>query len=152
MRLQVDDLTHPSVLALLELHLDGMQGSSPPGSVYALDLSGLKTSDITVLTVWKDDKAIGIGALKDLGNRQGEIKSMRTHPDYLRQGVGRMILDEIINIAKVRNLTRLSLETGSGDSFEPALALYGAYGFKKGAVFGAYQASAFNQFFHLSLI
>lgn len=151
MHIKVDDLTHISVIDLLKLHLNGMHANSPPGSVYALDLSGLKAPDVTVWTVWKDEQAIGIGALKNMGSGQGEIKSMRTHPDHLRQGVGRIILDEIIRTAKLNHLIRLSLETGSGDGFEAALALYRAYGFENGDVFGAYEPSPFNQFFHLDL-
>ena len=152
MRLQIDDLTHRSVIDLLKLHLRGMHASSPPGTVYALDLTGLQTPDITVWTVWDDDTAIGIGALKQLGNGQGEIKSMRTHPDYLRRGVGRQILEEIIKSAKSKGLTRLSLETGSGEAFDAALAMYRRYGFENGAVFGDYKDSEFNQFMHLDIV
>ena len=151
MHLQVDDLTHPSVIALLQLHLEGMHDNSPPGSVYALDLSGLKTPDITVWTVWEDNRAVGIGALKELGHGLGEIKSMRTHPEFLRRGIGRLILDTIIETAKSNKLSRLSLETGSGEAFEAALKMYRAYGFENGGAFGEYEASSFNQFLHLEL-
>lgn len=151
MRIQIDDLTHSSVIDLLKLHLKGMHASSPPGSVYALDLSGLRTPDITVWTVWSGDLAIGIGALKQLSKDQGEVKSMRTRPDYLRQGVGRKILDKIIETAKQNGLNRLSLETGSGPSFDAALGMYRRYGFENGEAFGDYEASAFNQFLHLDL-
>jgi putative acetyltransferase len=48
-------------------------------------------------------------------------------------------------------LRRLSLETGSGPAFEPALALYRKRGFQHGEPFGDYVPSAFNQFLHLSL-
>lgn len=76
---------------------------------------------------------------------------MRTHPDHLRKGVGAAILDRIIEDARVRGLWRLSLETGSGPSFEPALAMYRKRGFQSGGQFSNYQASAFNQFMHLAL-
>lgn len=36
------DLTHPQVLELLREHLAGMHAESPPESVHALDLSGLR--------------------------------------------------------------------------------------------------------------
>jgi putative acetyltransferase len=48
-------------------------------------------------------------------------------------------------------LQRLSLETGSGPAFEPALALYRSRGFVDGEVFGDYVRSDFNQFLHLAL-
>jgi putative acetyltransferase len=48
-------------------------------------------------------------------------------------------------------MRRLSLETGSGPAFEPALALYRRNGFIDGEAFGSYQPSEFNQFLHLPL-
>jgi len=76
---------------------------------------------------------------------------MRTHPDFLRRGVGSQLLEHIIAVARSRGLTRLSLETGSGPAFEPALNLYRRRGFVHGEAFGQYQRSEFNQFLHLSL-
>ncbi len=46
---------------------------------------------------------------------------------------------------------RLSLETGSGPAFEPALKLYRTRGFVDGEPFDNYARSDFNQFLHLSL-
>ena len=49
-------------------------------------------------------------------------------------------------------MRRLSLETGTGSSFEPALALYRQRGFVNGPAFADYpQDSSFNQFLHLDL-
>lgn len=93
----------------------------------------------------------GIGALKQFDATSGEIKSMRTHPDYLRRGVAAALLEHIIGEARARGLQRLSLETGSGDAFEPALALYRRRGFVNGEAFSDYEKSDFNQFLHLAL-
>ena len=76
---------------------------------------------------------------------------MRTHPDYLRRGVGAALLDYIICVARARRLTRLSLETGTGPPFEPALAMYTSRGFQRGSAFANYLPSNFNQFLHLDL-
>jgi putative acetyltransferase len=146
-----DDLSAQPVRDLLAIHLAGMHASSPPGSVFALDLSGLMVPDVTVWTVWEDDTLLGVGALKALPEGEGEIKSMRTHPDQLRRGVAAALLAHILEQARLRGLDRVSLETGSGPAFEPALALYRSRGFRSGPPFGAYVPSAFNQFLHLSL-
>lgn len=146
-----DDLGGEPSRALLALHLAGMHASSPAGSVFALDLSGLQRPDVTVWSVWRDDRIAGIGALRMLGTDVGEIKSMRTHPDFLRMGVAATLLDHIIATARSRNLRRLSLETGSGPDFDPALALYRLRGFTNGPAFGDYVASDLNQFLHLDL-
>jgi len=146
-----DDLSSPQVQDLLRLHLAGMRDSSPPGHSFALDLSGLKAPGVTVWSAWRGDAVAGIGALKALGDGSAEIKSMRTHPDHLRLGVGAAILDRIIAEARRRGLKRLSLETGTGEPFEAALAMYRKRGFRSGGAFSDYVASAFNQFMHLDL-
>ena len=151
MDIRVDDLSHEKTRELLRLHLQGMQANSPPGHVFALDLSGLQVPEVTVWSAWKGDEICGIGALKQLDAGSGEIKSMRTHPRYLRQGVGAALLERIIEEAGRRNLRRLSLETGSGPAFEPALGLYRKRGFVDGEAFADYVRSEFNQFLHLRL-
>ena len=146
-----DDLASEQTRALLALHLAGMHAASPPGTVFALDLSGLQAPGITVWTAWEGERIAGIGALKRLGDGRAEIKSMRTHPDHLRRGVGAGLLRHIIAVARAEGLAMLSLETGSGPDFEPALALYRAHGFTNGPAFAGYEASPFNQFLHLQL-
>lgn len=146
-----DDLTDPRTIDLLRRHLEGMRATSPPGHVFALDLSGLGAPDVTVWSAWDGAEIRGIGALRALGDGTGEIKSMRTDPAHLRAGVGAALLEHIIAEARRRGMTRLLLETGSGPAFEPAVALYRRRGFTESAAFGAYEKSAFNQFFGLDL-
>ena len=149
--LRRDDLSGEATRALLALHLAGMHASSPPGSVFALDLSGLKAPGVTVWSAWRGGALAGIGALKDLGAGAGELKSMRTHPDHLRRGVAAALLDRFVAEARASGMGRLSLETGSGPAFAPALALYRARGFTEGEAFGAYTRTDFNRFLHLTL-
>jgi putative acetyltransferase len=149
LHIRIDDLSGDQTRALLALHLAGMHENSPPDHVRALDLTGLQTPEVTVWTVWRDDSIAGIGALKALPDGSGELKSMRTHPDHLRSGVAAALLEHIIGVARKRNYSRLSLETGSGPAFDPALALYRRRGFVDGEAFSDYEASAFNQFLHL---
>ena len=151
MEIREDDLSCQVTQDLVRLHLEGMHANSPPGSVFALDQSGLRTAGVTVWTARIGDAVAGIAALKDLGDRTGEIKSMRTHPAFLRRGVAAALLEHIIEVARAREMTRLSLETGSGIAFEPALALYRRRGFVDGEAFAQYVRSPFNQFLHLDL-
>ena len=146
-----DDLSGAATHELLRLHLQGMHASSPPGTVFALDLRGLQSADITVWTAWFGEAIAGIGALRRLDARTGEVKSMRTHPNFLRRGVAAALLEQIITAARAHGLRRLSLETGSGEAFEPALTLYRRRGFIDGDAFGQYTRSEFNQFLHLEL-
>jgi putative acetyltransferase len=146
-----DDLRGEAVRSLLALHLAGMHENTPPAHVRALDLSGLQAPNVTVWTVWNQGELAGMGALKDHGDRAGELKSMRTAPEHLRKGVAAALLEHIIAEARFRGLRRLSLETGSGPAFDPALALYRKRGFVDGEAFADYERSAFNQFLHLAL-
>ncbi|MDO9223017.1 MAG: GNAT family N-acetyltransferase [Caulobacter sp.] len=146
-----DDLSGEDVRALLAIHLAGMAETTPPEHVFALDLSGLRTPNITVWTLRDDGALAGICALKALGDGTGEIKSMRTHPDHLRKGVAAALLGHILDEAAMRGYRRVSLETGVGAGFEPALALYRKHGFANGGPFSDYAPSPFNQFLHLLL-
>jgi putative acetyltransferase len=146
-----DDLTDPRVCELVTLHLEGMHDNSPQESVFALGISSLQHADVTVWTAWLADCVAGMGALKQVDKLTGEIKSMRTHPDFLRMGVAAAVLEHIIGEAQSRSYERLCLETGSGEAFEPALKLYRRRGFTACDAFGDYEKSAFNQFMHLVL-
>jgi len=147
MRIEVDDITRPEVVALVEYHLRAMHEISPPESVFALDLSGLRQPGVTVWTIWEGGDLLGMGGLKELDPRQGEIKSMRTAPAALRRGVGRRILDHIVGEAKSRGYRRLSLETGSNTPFAPAWSMYERAGFVPCGPFGTYTDTAFSRYF-----
>lgn len=129
MNIVIDDLQGPEIKALLQEHLDSMRLYSPPESIHALDIEALRRPDITFWTAWENGELLGCGALKELDSRHGEIKSMRTSSRHLRQGVARAVLSEIIQEAKRRHYTRLSLETGSHAAFAPARELYAGFGF-----------------------
>lgn len=151
LEIREDDLSGEAVRGLLRLHLRDMHASSPPGSVFALDVAGLTAPEVTMWTAWVSGAVVGMVALKDLGDRSGELKSMRTHPDHLRRGVAAALLAHVIAVARARGMRRLSLETGSGPAFAAALALYHSRGFVDGEAFAEYRRSEFNQFLHLSL-
>jgi putative acetyltransferase len=129
MKIQTDDLKHPAIHALLNEHLQNMHELSPPESVHALDLENLRAPGITFWTIWDEDLLLGCGALKELDQWHGEIKSMRTPAAHRRKGAGRAILAHIIEVARERSYDRLSLETGSAEAFIPARKLYESFGF-----------------------
>jgi len=145
------DPSDPEVRALLRTHLAGMHAHSPPGSVHALEPEGLQTPDVSLYAVWEGGELMAIGALKEVDVTSAEIKSMRTAAAHLRRGAAAFLLENLMTVALARGYHRLSLETGSGPAFEPALALYRRYGFENGEAFGGYDASPFNQFMHLQL-
>lgn len=149
--IRVDDLSGAQTRDLLALHLRGMYDSSPPEAVFALDLSGLRDPAVTLWGAWDGNRLAAIGALKMLGAHDAEVKSMRTHPDFLRRGAAAALLDHAIGTARARGVRRLSLETGRGPMFEPALAMYRRRGFADGGPFSDYAPNDFSQFLHLDL-
>jgi putative acetyltransferase len=151
MDIRLDDLAGARTRELVRLHLEGMHANSPPSHAFALDLSGLQGPEVTVWSAWAGEEILGMGALKRLDARSGEVKSMRTHPNHLRRGVASALLEHIIKEARTRGYHRLSLETGSGPAFQPALTLYRRRGFVDGDPFGEYTLSDFNQFLHLRI-
>ena len=138
MQIKLDDLTGPEIRALLEEHLRSMYELSPPESVHALDLDGLRRPDVTFWTVWAGGELLGCGALRELTARHGEIKSMRTALAHRRKGAAKAVLRHIIDEAGRRNYERLSLETGAMKAFEPAQKLYASFGFAFCPPFGDY--------------
>lgn len=152
MEIRDGGLDEPQVIELLQVHAAGMLASSPPDSCHFLDLSGLKGPEISFWSVWEGDVLLGIGALKQLDPAHGEIKSMRTRPDQLRSGVGAALVSHILNVARARGYRRLSLETGSGEAFEPAHGLYRKFGFTDCGAFGDYpQDDPFSRFMSRTL-
>ena len=129
MEIRIDDLNGHEVSQLLLEHLQSMRRISPPESVHALDLDGLRKPDVTFWTVWENGELLGCGALKELNHEHGEVKSMRTASQHLRKGVARRLLEYILDEARGRGYRRISLETGSQKEFEPAHKLYAGCGF-----------------------
>ena len=151
MRITEGGLGDPDVIALLGEHLQGMADHSPPESIHALDVDGLRAPDITFWTMRDGDVVVGCIALKRLDARHGEIKSMRTANAYLRKGVGTGLLEHLLAEARRRHYERLSLETGSGPGFEAAHALYRKFGFEYCGPFGDYREDPFSRFMTLEL-
>lgn len=81
--------------------------------------------------------------------RRGQVDA--TAPTHLGLGVRRAVLGRIVEVARARGYERLSLETGSGHSFAPAVHLYRSVGFEPCGPFADYTDSDFSQFFSLDL-
>lgn len=140
----VDDPRRPDVVELLDAHLTLMRRISPPGHVHALDLDGLRMPDVVFLTARLDDELYGVGALKDLGEARAEIKSMHTAGDARGRGVGRRLVDHIVELARSTGVTWLGLETGTQPEFEPARLLYASFGFRWCEPFGDYTENPYS--------
>ena len=126
------------VVALLHHHLTLAREQTAPGSAHALDLSGLRASDVTFWSAWEGDTLAGVGALKTLSPDHGEVKSMHTAEAMRRRGVAAALLRHIMSEAQSRGMSRLSLETGAWPYFAPARELYARHGCVECEPFGDY--------------
>ncbi|MFS0782191.1 GNAT family N-acetyltransferase [Bacillus sp. 1P06AnD] len=151
MIIKLDDLTDKKSIDLISTHLTGMAENSPPASVHALNIYGLKRDDIAFYSAWQNNEIMGCGALKELTAKHGEIKSMRTAKEHLRKGVARALLQHIINEAKLRGYTKVSLETGSMEAFQPAHRLYESFGFTYCDSFDNYKDDPNSRFMTMNL-
>lgn len=145
------DLNDPRVLRLLEQHLADMHATSPPESVHALDVAGLQHPSVTFWTLEDGEDVLGCVALRELDERHGELKTMRTDAAARGRGLGRLLLAHVVAEARTRGYARLSLETGVEDFFAPARALYLAAGFIPTPPFGDYRPDPNSVFLTLEL-
>ena len=140
----IDDPRVTDVRALLERHLGFARETTPPEDVHALDLDGLLEPRVTFFSARRDAELLGIGALKQLDETHGELKSMHTASERRGAGVGRAMVDHLLAVAVGRGYRRVSLETGAMDEFAPARALYRRAGFTTCAPFAQYTVNPFS--------
>jgi len=151
MEIKIDDLSGSAVAAFLVDHIAEMKSVSPPESKHALDLDGLRKAEITFWSVWSEGRLVGCGALKQLDEFQGEIKSMRTLASRRGEGVAANLLNHILNTARARGYHTINLETGAMAFFEPARRLYKKFGFVDCPPFGEYKQDPNSVFMSRSL-
>ncbi|GGK35936.1 GNAT family N-acetyltransferase [Nocardia camponoti] len=150
--IRLDTITDPAVVAFLGEHLAQMRTiTSCAESMHALDVDELRAPEVTMWTMWSGDEVVASGALKDLGDGHGELKSMRTAPQHTRRGLASKMLAHILFEAEQRGFQRVSLETGAEDFFAPARKLYAANGFTECEPFGSYVPDSNSVFFTRAL-
>lgn len=151
MHIRIDTLEGPEIGRLLSEHQTLTADDSPPESDHALDLDGLRSPDITVWSAWDDSRIMGCCALRELDPGHAELKSMHTAADYRRRGVAAGLLERILLEARTRGYARISLETGSSETFAAARSLYARHGFAPCPPFGDYREDPFSVFMTLRL-
>ena len=131
----------PAALALIGRHLAFARANSPPEDVHALEAAGLQERDVTFFGIRDGNELVCMGALQQLDEGHGEIKSMHTAEEARWGGAGRVMLDHLLAVARARGYGRVSLETGTMAAFAPARALYAIAGFADCEPFAGYGSS-----------
>ncbi len=144
--IEADDPTRDDVRRLLEQHRGFASSVMPPQGVHVLDPLDMNDATTTLFSVRLDGELLGIGALKLLDHDHAELKSMHTALAARQRGVGRALVGHLVAEAAARGARRVSLETGAGEAFAAAQALYARAGFVPCGHFGDYEATADNAF------
>lgn len=82
-----------------------------------------------IILVNANEDLAGIGCLKMAGEQVGEVKRMYVRPFFRRRGIGRKLLETLIDEAKLMSCRTLRLE--SAWFMEEAHSLYRSFGFKE---------------------
>ena len=146
-----NNFDHPQVNELLTKHFIELKSVSPEGSAHVLDIPGLKVSSIRFWSFWDGNELIGCGALKFLDKEHGEFKSIRTADKFKRKGMGEKIISHLIDQASQIGIKKISVETGSGDFFDPARKLFQKFGFKTCKPFAHYKKDPNSCYFNLEI-
>ncbi len=144
LEIAVTDPRRPEIVQLVRAHLDFANLHSPPEDVHALDLEALVSDDITFYSATVDGEVRAMGALRELDESHGELKSMHTAAAARGTGLGRAMVEHLLSVARDRGYRRVSLETGSMDAFVPSRNLYKSFGFEECPPFAGYVESSYS--------
>ena len=146
-----EDPRADDIRRLLERHLSFAREVTPPDHVHALDLDGLLDSAVTFFALRRDGALVGVGALRQLDETHVELKSMHVAEAERGQGLGRVLVDRLLDVARARGYRRVSLETGTYPAFAAARALYDSVGFTRCEPFADYTDNPYSVCMTLAL-
>lgn len=137
--------------ALLAVHHALMRTQSPAESCHVKTGDELGQTGAQLMSVHDGDDLLGIGAFIDIGGGAVELKSMHVVAKARGKGAGGALLAGLINTARSTGASKVFLETGSGDDYATARALYLRTGFQFCAAFGVYSDDRLCRFMTLTL-
>lgn len=149
-QISADDPRADDVQQLLERHLAFARAQTPPEDAHALDVDGLLDPSVTFFSFRAGGELLAIGAIKRLDPSHAELKCMHTAEAVRGRGVGRAMVDHLLDVARAGGFERVSIETGSMAAFAPARALYARAGFSPCEPFGGYRESPNSTYMTLS--
>lgn len=138
--------SEPEVSAVLLRHHTLMRAGSPEESCHVMDPAALRDAGVRLLAAHAGDKVLGVGGLVVIAPGHGELKSMHTLAEARGRGIGRGILLALLDLGRKIGLARVSLETGTAESFAAARGLYAAHGFTNCPPFGDYKVDPLSVF------
>lgn len=136
---------------MFQRHTAEMHAETPPESIHMMPKHALTHPAIAFFVIRDAGRPVAMGAVKDLGDDEGEVKSMHVLSEARGRGLSRMLLRHLVAHARQSGLRRLSLETGVQPGFVAARGLYAGAGFSECPPFGTYRADPNSVFMTMSL-
>lgn len=138
---------HGAMVLLQASHgVIGHAGPGDPGLTSAVDR--LCMPGIHFFVAERGGRSLGCIALAERPD-YGEVKSHFVDPDGRGLGIGDLLLEHVIEVAKERGLERIKLETCDG--LDHAMRLYLRHGFTDCERFGEYPDSPHSTFLEKAL-
>lgn len=139
-----DDARDEQVRRVLEAHHAYAREVTPAGHVHALAADALVDPSVIVHSARRDGRVVAVGALRRLDHDHVELKSMHTVREARARGVGRALLEHLLDVARADGVGRVSLETGTYPAFAAARRLYVSAGFAPCAPFASYTDNPYS--------
>jgi GNAT superfamily N-acetyltransferase len=135
-----------SLIAALDADIAARYPGHPIHGLHAEELEEWNGVFVVAL---KGGVAAACGALRILDDASGEVKRMFVMPAYRGSGLARAVLAYVEASARKRGLTRLRLETGSGQP--EAIRLYESSGYHRIPCYGEFAADPLSRCFEKAL-
>ena len=130
------DPRRPEITALIE-ELDGyMHGLYPAESNHLVDIETLASPNVHFFAVAVDGAWSGCGAIMIQPEGYAEVKRIFVSPRARGLGLGRRIIETLVDATRAQGLDLMRLETGVKQP--EALGLFAALGFATRGPFGDY--------------
>lgn len=151
LEIRPSDPGHPSVAQIVAAHIAHGEAHYPTESNHHLDIDDYGEVGVTLFAAWDGDLCVGTAGLKALDTDNGEVKSMHVPEGSRGRGIGKALLDRVLEEARNRGFRRLWLETGSREASAAARRLYERAGFAYCAPFPPYRPDPESVFMALQL-
>jgi ribosomal protein S18 acetylase RimI-like enzyme len=126
----------PDAQPLIEELEDHLEKLYPRESRHGFSVEKLVRERVAFFVTRDGKQVAGCGGVLIVGSDYAEIKRMYVRPAFRGRGLGRLMLDYLVEHARKRGLSVIRLETGIHQ--HEAIALYERNGFQSIPPFGPY--------------
>lgn len=132
-----NDVISQQLMAALTAELSGRYDENTAVDVTRMpELHNVTQDDVQFVIVWRNEQAIGCGAIRPIDANVTEIKRMYVHPSARGHGISRKILAKLEALAQDAGFSKTRLETGINQP--EAIKLYETSGYTQIPCYGIY--------------